>query len=297
MAEQLRVAMIGAGLMGSQIGVEYALGGHSVTFLVRDLDAGRARVEGALSLAEDSGIASRDSVAAAAELLSYAQDIDALDPETELAVESVPEDIAVKSEVLGAAAERMPGAIIASNTSSIRLTDLGAAIGAPERTLGTHYWNPPLLMPPVEIVAGDETSRRSIERVGALIEGLGKEPIYVKRDVPGFVWNRLQMALLREVLWLVENDVAEPETVDQVVRSGLARRLRYTGPFETIALGGVHSWTRVCENLFPVISNATASGALERWLYPTSSGLASAKERRDHGLARELVQERTESAT
>jgi 3-hydroxyacyl-CoA dehydrogenase len=100
------------------------------------------------------------------------------------------------------------------------------------------------------------------------------------------------MALLREVLWLVDTGVATPETVDQVVRSGLARRLRYTGPFETIALGGVHSWSRVAENLFPVLSNAKDAGSLERGLYASEEALTAARDRRDRGLAEELLRER-----
>jgi 3-hydroxybutyryl-CoA dehydrogenase len=114
----------------------------------------------------------------------------------------------------------------------------------------------------------------------------------VERDVPGFVWNRLQAALLREVLWLVENGVASPRAVDRIVSSGMARRLRYTGPFETIALGGVHSWTSVARNLFPVLSNATEPGDIERWLDRSDEELAEAKARRDRGLAAELTTDR-----
>jgi 3-hydroxybutyryl-CoA dehydrogenase len=171
------------------------------------------------------------------------------------------------------------------------LTELGAAIDAPERTVGTHYWNPPLLMPLVEIVAGERTSGETRETVSRVLAALGKEPVHVERDVPGFIWNRLQAALLRESVWLVGEGVATPETVDRVVRSGLARRYRYTGPFETIALGGVDSWTRVAENLFPQLSNATRTEALERWL-PPYEALDAVRLRRDRGLAEELARER-----
>jgi 5-methylthioribose kinase len=189
-------------------------------------------------------------------------------------------------------AELLPRAVIASNTSSIPLTELGAAIDAPERTVGTHYWNPPILMPLVEIVAGERTSRETIELACRVLAGLGKEPVLVERDVPGFIWNRLQAAILREALWLAEEGVATPETVDRVVRSGLARRYRYTGPFETVALGGLPSWTRVAENLFPRLSNATLPGAIEPWLYAGAEELEAVKLRRDRGLAEELARER-----
>jgi 3-hydroxybutyryl-CoA dehydrogenase len=287
----VNVALIGAGLMGSQIGCEYALGGHSVTFLVRDVEKSRARIQATLELATDLGLVTAETAASSA--IAYVTKADELHPATELVVESIPEITDLKREVLRPIAQRFTDAIIASNTSSIPLTTLGREIGAPKRVLGTHYWNPPMLMPPVEVIAGAETRPELVERMVRLIESLGKEAILVDRDVPGFIWNRLQLALLREALWLVENGVATPETVDRVVSSGMARRLRYTGPFDTIALGGVQGWTRIAANLFPVLSNATKAPAdLERWLDQTPANLDAARKRRDRGLARELDAER-----
>jgi 3-hydroxyacyl-CoA dehydrogenase/aminoglycoside phosphotransferase (APT) family kinase protein len=292
MAEPRSVLVVGAGLMGSQIGCEYALGGHSVAFLVRNHEQSRARVSSAFALAVEAGIVRKEEADDAARKLSFIDSFDAVDGTTNLVVESVPEDIAIKGAVLRELAELLPCAVIASNTSSIPLTELGAATGAPERTIGTHYWNPPLLMPLVEVVAGERTSGETIETACRVLQGLGKEPVLVGRDVPGFVWNRLQAAVLREALWLVGEGVATPETVDRVVRSGLARRYRYTGPFETVALGGIDAWTRVSENLFPHLSNATRPGAIEAWLYPGEEALDAARLRRDRGLAEELARER-----
>jgi 3-hydroxybutyryl-CoA dehydrogenase len=280
------VVVIGAGLMGSQIGCEYALAGHRVTFLLRDVDRGRTRVVAAFDVARGAGIATQEQSDRSD--VRFVTDVEALDPSTELVVESIPEDIEVKSVVFRRVAAHVPDAILASNTSSIPLTELGDAIGAPERVVGTHYWNPPLLMPPVEIIAGEQTRPEVVTRVWATLESLGKEPVLVERDVPGFIWNRLQFALLREVLWLVDNGVASPETIDRVVRSGLARRLRHTGPFDTIALGGAHSWARVAETLFPLLSSATEPPDLERWLDQDPAHLDAVRARRDRGLAAEL---------
>jgi len=143
-------------------------------------------------------------------------------------------------------------------------------------------------MPPVEIVPGRDTDPDVVARVRAVLESLGKEPMLVERDVPGFIWNRLQFALLREVLWLVENGVASPQTIDSVVRSGLGRRLRHTGPFDTIALGGAQSWARIAGTLFPLLSNATKPPDLERWLDQDPAHLDAVRMRRDRGLAAEL---------
>ena len=169
----------------------------------------------------------------------------------DLVVESLPEDLRLKAQVLAPVVEALPQAVVASNTSSLSITELGTALGAGERTVGTHYWNPPLLMPPVEVVMGTETRRDVVEFVVDLLRELGKEPMVVERDVPGFVWNRLLHALLRESLWLVHNGVASPETVDGIVRSGLARRARLTGVFGTVALGGADTWRQVAEEHFP----------------------------------------------
>jgi len=291
MAERGSVLVVGAGLMGSQIGCEYALGGHPTAFLVRDVGQSRARVSSAFAVAVEAGLTGKDAAAEIERKIVFVETAASVDEATELVVESVSESLEVKAAVLGELAGLLPRATIASNTSTIPLTELGAAIGAPARTVGTHYWNPPLLMPLVEVVAGEGTSGETVETVSARLAALGKEPVHVERDVPGFIWNRLQAALLRESLWLVGEVVATPETVDRVVRSGLARRYRYTGPFETVALGGVDSWTRVAENLFPRLSNAARAEALGRSLGYDEEALRVARERRDRGLARELAEE------
>jgi 3-hydroxybutyryl-CoA dehydrogenase len=213
----------------------------------------------------------------------------------DLVVESVPEDLELKADLLSRAAEAAPKAILASNTSSLSIGTLGDAVGAPGRTLGTHYWNPPLLMPLVELVAGERTAPERLELVEATLRALGKRPVRV-RDVPGFVWNRLQLALLREALWIVGNEVATPETVDEIVRRGLARRWRLTGPFETVALGGPETFERVAANLFPVLSDAETAEGLSRWVDPGAPGLRELRARRDGELAEELRRDRPKEA-
>jgi 3-hydroxyacyl-CoA dehydrogenase len=114
----------------------------------------------------------------------------------------------------------------------------------------------------------------------------------VDRDVDGFVWNRLQLALLREAVWIVERGVASPETVDEIVRDGLARRLRYTGPFQTAALGGAATFERVAENLWPVLSRQRHLKDLQQWLDERPETTGPLRERRDEGLAADLRADR-----
>ena len=207
------------------------------------------------------------------------------------------EDLEQKAAALAPVIAVAPGAIVASNTSSIPISAIGAAGGAPERTVGAHYWNPPLLMPLVEVIRGDQTSDETVDTILATLRGLGKRPVVAERDVPGFVWNRLQLALLREAVWIVEQGVASPATVDEIVRDGLARRWRYTGPFQTAALGGPDTFERVASNLWPVLSRATALTDLRRWLDESSKTTGPLRERRDNGLAADLRADRAEASS
>lgn len=272
--------MLGAGLMGAQIGVEYLAGGHDVTFVARDVDGARRRVDEALALAGRIGLDVRGAA-------SFAS---AADPTAsfELIAESLPESMELKVELLRPLAEALPEATIASNTSSLSITSLGEAAGAPTRTLGVHYWNPPLLMPVVEVIPGEHTDSALVARTVETLTAVGKQPVVVERDVPGFVWNRLQAAVMREALWLVDNGVVSPGRLDAIVREGLARRWRHVGPFAAAALGGAGTWLRVGENLVPELSDAPDLASLERWLEGDPAVLEAIRERRDEGLLEDL---------
>jgi 3-hydroxybutyryl-CoA dehydrogenase len=283
----MEVVVVGAGLMGSQIAAEYALGGHRVHCLARHPDVTESRVGEALATVLRLGLRDEDATKAAAARLSVVGALDALE-RCDLVVESVPEELPLKGEVLTPIAARFPEAVIASNTSSLSIGAIGEACGAPERTVGTHYWNPPLLMPLVEVIAGPHSRPEAVELARAAVASCGKRPVLVQRDVPGFIWNRLQHALLREALWIVDNGVATPEAVDEVVRFGNARRWEHVGPFAAAALGGIGTWQRVAGELFPVLSNAGDAGNLERALWADEAELAAIAAARDAELARDL---------
>jgi 3-hydroxybutyryl-CoA dehydrogenase len=287
------VAIVGAGLMGAQIGCEYALGGCHVTWIVRDRTRAEQRVEGALELALGHGLADEQALARARTSMTYG-DGDARSPE--LIVESLPEDLSLKADVLGAVAARHPQATVASNTSSISISALGDAAGIGERIVGTHYWNPPLLMPLVETIAGAHTPRELLVGVLELLRAIGKRPVVLEREATGLLWNRLQLAVLRECEWLVDHGVATPQTIDEVMRDGLARRWRLTGPFETVGLGGAQTFDAIAANLFPLLSNATSGRGFARHVPSDPALLASLRERRDEALAAELRAERERRA-
>ena len=287
----MRVAIIGAGLMGAQIGCEYALGGHEVRLFARDLRRAQERVDAGFGLLQEQLIRDPDEVRQAAERVSTGADLaDAADA-ADVLVESLPEDLELKVAVLREALAAAPNAIVATNTSSIPITVVGGAIGTPERTVGTHYLNPPLLMPSVEVIAGERTTPETLAFAHDTVAALGKMPVLVRRDVPGFVWNRLQFALVRECAWLVENGVASPEDVDLVIREGLARRWRHVGPLRAIALGGVDTWNSAGRNVVPELSTEARLPDLDA-VAITEGDLAADTAGRDAALARELREER-----
>lgn len=283
----MKIVLLGPGLMGAQIACEYAIGGHDVTVLARRPEMASERIERGFATARKHGLISDTEAEEARGRISITGEWTRTEG-ADIIVESVVEDLAAKREALEPVVARNPGAIVASNTSSIPISAIGEAIGAGERTIGAHYWNPPLLMPMVEVIRGGATTDATVERMKATLRALGKRPVQVDRDVEGFAWNRLQLALLREAVWLVENGVASPRTVDEIVRDGLARRWRYTGPFQTAALGGAATFERVAALLWPALSQATSLQNLRQWLDEEPEVTEPLRERRDRGLAADM---------
>ncbi len=277
--------------MGAQIGCEYALGGHDVVLHARDSEAARSRAQAGFALLNRHGLHRPAELAAAAARLSASSDASTAAEGADLVVESLPENLELKSRVLKTALAAAPDAVVATNTSSLSIALIGEEVGRPERTIGTHYLNPPLLMPTVEVIPGERTGAETLSFARDTLAALGKLPVVVRRDVAGFVWNRLQFALVRECVWLVQNGVASPEDVDTVVRDGLARRWRQAGPLRSIALGGVDTWNWSAKNIVPELSTAGELPDLAQ-VAITGGDLAGAVERRDSGLARDLRAER-----
>ena len=205
-----RIAVIGAGLMGHGIAQVFALAGHEVTITDMDaasLDTAPSRIAANLrELGEDEGAVAR--VRPCATLAETVRDADYV-------VEAVSENLPLKQKLF-AEIERHVGsdAILASNTSVIPITSIMQGLAGRERALGTHWWNPPYLVPLVEVIETQWTSPQAIDWTMALHRAAGKQPAHVKKDVPGFIGNRLQHALWREAIALVEQGVCDAETVD-----------------------------------------------------------------------------------
>lgn len=293
-----RVAIVGAGLMGAQIGAEYALAGHEVVLVTRSAASGEKalqRAHAAIRALRSHDLVALEQSETALVRLSTSHDLRAACAARDVIVESVAEDLNAKADVLDTAARAAPEAILLSNTSSIPISVLGDAARAPERLLGTHYANPAILIPAVEVIPGARTERRHVETVVALLEEMGKEPL-IAPDIPGFLWNRLQFALLREAARLVVEHGVDPRTVDLAVRRAIGRRWSLVGPFETMALGGRDTFVRIARLLFSELSRDVDPEALGRIDLPPAEALRSLAAERDAELLRWRRRDRGKTA-
>jgi 3-hydroxybutyryl-CoA dehydrogenase len=154
--------------------------------------------------------------------------------------EAAPEKLPLKQQIF-AELEGItaPTTILASNSSAIPSTEIGAKLRHRDRVIGTHFWNPPHLVPLVEVIQNDKTSEDTVRRTMALLRDAGRNPVHVKKDIPGFVGNRLQHALKREAIALVAAGVCDADTIDEVVKSGFGARMAVLGPMEQSDLVGL----------------------------------------------------------
>ncbi len=178
-------------------------------------------------------------------------------------LESVTENMKVKREVISKLEYQAPKhTIFATNTSGLSVTEISEATRSPERVVGCHWWNPPYIMPLVEVIQGENTSPETVQATHGFLKTLGKEPIDVKKEVPGFIWNRLQIAVIREALHLLEEGVASVKDIDRAVKKGYALRSLVVGPFETMDLSSLNLFRAVSANLNPNLSNASEPSRL-----------------------------------
>ncbi|HEX2913386.1 MAG TPA: 3-hydroxyacyl-CoA dehydrogenase NAD-binding domain-containing protein [Chloroflexia bacterium] len=255
------VISIGLGTMGPGLAVDYLLGGHHVTLVGRNparLEAARQRVATTLDfLLQEEYLTLERRQSALACLATGLLSDDALLADATIIVESVAENLEVKQDFFAKLEPRCsPETLFLSNTSGLSVSAIFAHLQHPERALGTHYWNPPYLMPLVEVTPGQHTGKASLAKVLDLLEGMGKKPVLVRKELPGLIWNRLQFALFRECLHLLQEGVATAEEIDSVVEMGLARRASATGLFKVADLGGGDVWYDIASYLFSELSNA-----------------------------------------
>ncbi len=249
-----RIAVIGAGLMGHGIAQVFALAGHDVTIydpVMAALDSVKARISANLrDLGDDPS---------AVERVQPCHNLADAVAEADYVVEAVSEDLLLKQKLFAEIERNVRSAtILASNTSVIPITKIMRGLQDRSRALGTHWWNPPFLVPLVEVIGTQWTSPQAIDRTIALHRDAGKMPVHVKKDVPGFVGNRLQHALWREAIALVENGICDAETVDTVIKASFGRRLAVLGPLENADLVGTDLTLAIHQTVLPAIESQPA---------------------------------------
>ncbi len=246
-----RIAVVGAGLMGHGIAQVFALAGHEVTLtdtIVQNLDSSKSRILANLrDLGDDES---------AVERVQPCFDLADAVSEADYVVEAVSENLPLKQKLF-AEIERhaRPDTILASNTSVIPITAIMQGLQKRERALGTHWWNPPFLVPLVEVIETQWTSPEAIAWTMQLHQAAGKKPAHVKKDVPGFIGNRLQHALWREAISLVEHGICDAETVDSVIKASFGRRIAVLGPLENADLVGADLTLAIHETVLPAIDS------------------------------------------
>ncbi|KZX21578.1 3-hydroxyacyl-CoA dehydrogenase family protein [Rathayibacter tanaceti] len=295
--EPIRIAVIGAGTMGAGVAGVFAAHGHPVSLYSRSettLASALAAIEARIGDEVDRVTVTTD-LAACAEEAGFVS-------------ENVVEQLDLKREVFAELERLVPAdCILTTNTSSVPITEIASGLETPGRLVGLHWFNPPAVMPLVEVVRGSASDDLTVERVMALCAAIGKEVIEVRREMPGFVINRLQYALLREAIALVESGAATVADVDRAVETTLAPRWSASGPLRLMDLAGLDTVEKVSAVIMPeldttagvpeIVSALVAEGALGakagRGFYEwTPETLAAAVAERDDTV-RALTERRT----
>ena len=260
------VSVLGAGTMGHGIAQCFAMRGYRVRIFDTDPDTLKSapeRIRRSLEVFRELEFINATQAGESLANVVLCRGLADMAEGAELIIEAVTEELAVKRRVFGEL-ERLvpPETVLCSNTSAILISEISAGLTHPGRVLGTHFWNPAAVLPCVEVIRSPRTEERVFEQVIELMRSIGKEPVRVLREVPGFVGNRMQHALQREAVSLVENGVASAEDVDRVVRYSFGLRLALMGPLERADQGGLDVTTQVQRYLLPHLETRTTPAPL-----------------------------------
>lgn len=272
MADKARIAVVGAGLMGHGIAQVFAVAGHHVTVYDPNPSALvtlRERiVKNLIDLGQDPQ---------AIERVFPVEELGQCVAAADVVFEAGPEDLAFKRKLFEQLQLLAPAhALLASNTSVIPITHIMQGLKTGHRAMGTHWWNPPYLVPLVEVIKTPHTEAALARQMFDLLATVGKTPAMVEKDVPGFIGNRLQHALWREAIALVTEGVCDAQTVDTVVKASFGRRLPVLGPLENADLVGIDLTLAIHKTVLPAIDATPGpSPYLERLVAAGKLGMKS----------------------
>lgn len=262
------VGNLGTGTMGAGTAVLFALAGLETRLYGRTEDSltrGFTSIDKALALLADQRLIGPEQAQAARRRVIGVTELAEVAAEADFILESVAEDLAVKRAVFGKLDRLCPArTIFATNTSGLSPTEIAAAVERKDQFVAANFWNPPLLLPLVEVMPGGQTSEDTVAVTLGLLRRIGKRPIALKREIPGYIGNRLQFALLREAFYLLEEGIAEPEAIDDAVKYSLGRRWGLAGPLESADLGGLDVFYAICGQLYPLLCSTSVAPDLLR---------------------------------
>jgi 3-hydroxybutyryl-CoA dehydrogenase len=248
------IAVVGSGIMGHGIGQTFALGGYGVTLddiSGEILQKAIQRIRSNLDTFVEFGITTPEAAKQALRTIKTTTDLKEAVKEADFIVEAVPEIMDLKKKIFKDLDRYCPShTIITSNTSGLNLTEMISEFRRKEQVVIAHWWNPPHIIPVVEIVRGKYTSDQTIDLVYQILTAIGKKPVRILKESLGFLGNRLQFALYREVLACLKEGIASAEDIDTAVKGSLGFRMPTIGPLETSDFGGLDTFLYITEYLF-----------------------------------------------
>jgi 3-hydroxybutyryl-CoA dehydrogenase len=243
--------------MGHGLALEFARAGYQVRIydsIAAQRDSAPERLRGAYKTMSDMGMADAAEADETMDRIKVVDSMEELGASAEYILEAVTEDIDIKKAAFAELDQVCgPDVIFASNTSALSPTELGSSTNRPEKVVVTHFFIPPYLLPLVEVVPGEKTDPTTVDLAARICESIGKTAIRLSREVQGFVVNRLQFAMFREALSLVQNGIVSPEDVDKATTMSWGNRLGVFGPFKIADIAGLDTYDFVCKTIFPTL--------------------------------------------
>ncbi len=254
------ISVIGAGIMGHGIAQVFGMGGYDVCLndvSPEILEKAKVRVRENLRIFTENGFITASEADAAFGRIRTEPDLEASVKDADIVIEAIKEDIELKRTMFNRLDAACPErTILASNSSSLLISDFASETKRQDRVVLTHWYNPPHIVPAVEVIRGVNTSMETADLMYDLLKKVRKLPIRINKEIPGYLLNRIQMAMAREAWYLWQAGVASAEDIDLAVKGSLGFRLASIGPLLTSDLGGQDTWCAVASYLFPLISDA-----------------------------------------
>lgn len=276
-----KMTIVGAGAMGHSIAIAAAWSGRDSVILginQKDIEKAEQGIEKKISVLLENDLISHTDKQDMYNRISFTTSLERSVEEASFIIEAIPEDLSLKQDLFKTLDVLcLQDVILASTTSGLSPTQIAGKTKNPERTIVTHFWNPAHLVPLVEVVRGENTSNQTVERTIDLMKKMRKKPVEVKKDIPGFIVNRLQFALFREAQYILDQGAATKEDIDSAVMNSIARRLPETGIFLSADMGGLDVYEAISRYLFKELSAAEQSyekmkGLIEQGAYGAKAG-------------------------